>query len=92
MIQRSGKPFVFLWAMLALSLPSLGQIQPGRLPSGPPPQPGQLGPAPKSSDKAIDKCCSRLTANYRRCRRRQRTGHRSRDGADGSCAHDRARP
>lgn len=52
MIQRSSKPVLWFWAMLALSVPSTGQIQPGRLPSGPPPQPGQLGPPPVSPDKA----------------------------------------
>ncbi len=52
MIQRSGKPVLWFWAMLALSVPSICQIQPGRLPSGPPPQPGQLGPAPISPEKA----------------------------------------
>ena len=51
MIQRSGRPAVFVWAMLALSLPLIGQIQPGRLPDGPPPQPGQLGPAPVNPSK-----------------------------------------
>lgn len=43
---------MFLGAMLALTLPSFGQIEPGKLPSGPPPQPGQLGPAPTNPGKA----------------------------------------
>lgn len=51
MIQRSGKRILCFWAMLALSVPSFGQIQPGRLPDSPPPQPGQLGPAPASPNK-----------------------------------------
>ncbi len=51
MIQRSGKPILCFWAMLALGVPSIGQIQPGRLPDAPPPQPGQLGPAPVSPNK-----------------------------------------
>ena len=43
---------VFFWAMLGLKFALVGQIQPGRLPDGPPPQPGQLGPAPTSPAKA----------------------------------------
>lgn len=44
--------YLFIFATLLLAVVGFGQLlPPGQLPSGPPPQPGQLGPAPSNGSQ-----------------------------------------
>jgi VWFA-related protein len=47
---------VSVWSLLTFSTLCPAQVTPGQIPPGPPPQPGQLGPAPgKAAPSAADK-------------------------------------